>query len=243
MNLDELRQQRIRDTTDIHAEKFPRILTFIDFANVNHWFKDDPYDLDGKPLAGDQKIEIDIEKLKNFLAAFSQDMRFYYGHDPASPGSMAFHRATKHIFGSHRVFTKRIQQVRHDLTSSDSVTNTRMVHADDEGSFIWIPKCNFDVEIAVDAMRLSKAYDTLCLLSSDADFAALIQHLKTKQGKQIILIKGGRIDGSLGRLLDLKVNASQIKSFVAQIKQKPGTRPGSADSQPESTGRAETGSA
>ena len=71
-------------------------------------------------------------------------------------------------------------------------------------------------------MRLINAYDTFCLLSGDADFAALVQHLKAKEGKKVILIKGGRIDGSLGRLLDLKIDASQIKSHIAQIKQKPG---------------------
>ena len=105
-------------------------------------------------------------------------------------------------------------------------------------------KCNFDVEIAVDAMRLSDNYDTICLLSSDADFAALIKHLKAKEAKKIILIKGGRIDGSLGRLLDLKIDASQTKPYIAHIKQKPSHEDRtSADSQPESTGRAETGSA
>jgi len=222
MDLSELKRQHLRDTLGITDVAFPRILTFVDFANVNHWFDDEAYDLDGAPLQEGQSVEIDIKNLKRFLNYFSTDVRFYYGHDPASVGSMAFTRATKHVFGSHRIFTKRIQQIRHDLTADDSVTNTRLVHSDDKGDFVWIPKCNFDVEISVDAMRLINAYDTFCLLSGDADFAALVQHLKAKEGKKVILIKGGRIDGSLGRLLDLKIDASQIKSHIAQIKQKPG---------------------
>lgn len=227
MNLEEFRERNIRDTLGITAEQFPRILTFIDFANVDRWFDDDPYGLDGKPLAVDQRIAIDMEKLRDFLRSFSQDIRFYYGHDSANPGSLAFHTAAKHIFGKSRVFTKRIQQVRHDLTPADSVSNTRVVHSDDQGDFVFIPKCNFDVEITVDALRLVDTYDTICLLSSDADFAALIRHLKSKkQGKRAILTKGGRIDASLGKLLDLKIDASQIKSYIAQIKQKPGIKPG-----------------
>lgn len=236
MGLDGLKEAHIRRTLAISEEKFKKIFTFIDFANLNHWYEDDPYDLEGKPLKEGQKVEVDIDKLKSFLNCFSQNTRFYYGHDPSNEGSMRFLSATRHVFGNH-VFTKRIQKIRHTLTPDDSVTNTRLVHSDDQGSFVWIPKCNFDVEIAVDAMRLSEAYDTICLLSSDADFAALIQHLKSKKSKKVILIKGGRIDGSLGKLLDLKLNASDIKSHIAYIKQKPGTRPGSADSQPESTGR------
>jgi len=39
------------------------------------------------------------------------------------------------------------------------------------------------------------------------------------------------------RILAFIDNASQIKSHVAQIKQKPGVKPGSADSSPESSGR------
>lgn len=222
MDLSELRRRSLRDTLGIAEAAFPRIFTFVDFANVNHWFDDEVYDLEGAPLPEGQSVEIDIKRLKGFLDRFSTDVRFYYGHDPASTGSMAFTRAAKHVFGAHRVFTKRIQQIRHDLSPTDSVTNTRLVHSDDRGDFVWIPKCNFDVEISVDAMRLIRAYDTLCLLSGDADFAALVQHLKAKEGKKVILIKGGRIDGSLGRLLDLKIDASQVKSDIAQIKQKPG---------------------
>jgi hypothetical protein len=236
MDLHEFKVQNIKTTLGISDEQFPRIIAFIDFANVDHWFDDDQYNLDGKPLPVDQRISIDLQKLKDFLDCFCGDARFYYGHYPANGGSLAFIGAAKHIFGKSRVFTKRIQQVRHDLTSSDSVSNTRLVRSDDQGDYVLIPKCNFDVEMSVDAVRLANGYDTICLLSSDADFAALVRYLK-KLGKKIVLIKGGRIDASLGELLDLKINASQVKSHVVQIKQKPGFGPGSADSSPVSTGR------
>ena len=111
----------------------------------------------------------------------------------------------------------------------DSVGNTRIVHSDNRGDFIFLPKCNFDVEMAVDAIRLVDTYDTICLLSSDADFVALIRHLKNRHKKKIILIKGGRIDSSLGKLLDLKIDVSQIKSNIIQIKQKPDIKSGSAN--------------
>jgi uncharacterized LabA/DUF88 family protein len=123
---------------------------------------------------------------------------FYYGLDTARSGSLAFIKAARYIFGSNRVFTKPIQQIRHDLIPSDSITNTRVVHSDNRGSYVFIPKCNFDVEIAVDAMRLVESYETICLFSGDADFAALLRYLKTK-GKKIVLVKGGRITKSLGQ--------------------------------------------
>lgn len=230
MDLRELKIWNVRQRLGILPEQFPRIIAFIDFANVNHWFDEDQYDLDGQALAVDQRIEIDLVKLKDFLDCFADNARFYYGHDSANSGSLAFISAAKHVFGKRRVFTKRIQQVRHNITPVDSVSNTRVIHSDDQGDFVLIPKCNFDVEIAVDAIRLADMYDTICLLSSDADFAALIRYLKGSYKKKVILLKGGRIDSSLGKLLDLKINASQVKSYVVQIKQKPGIKPGSADS-------------
>jgi len=199
MNLEEFKKYNICQQIGISVDKFSRIIAFIDFANVDHWFDDDQYNLDDKALLSSQHISIDLKKLKDFLGCFADDSRFYYGHNPSN---LSFITVAKYIFGKRRVFTKRIQQVRHDLLPADSITNTRIVHSDNEGDFVFIPKCNFDVEIAVDAIRLVDKYDTICLLSSDADFAALIRYLKSKHKKKVILIKG----------------------------EKPGTRPGSADS-------------
>ena len=77
------------------------------------------------------------------------------------------------------------------------------------------------MEIAVDAMRLIDAYDAICLFSGDSDFAALLQYLK-KKGKKVILIKGGRITKALGQRADLKIEAGQIRDYIAHIKRKPG---------------------
>ncbi len=228
MNIEEFRKKHVQKNLGISKKEFSRIFTFIDFANVNHWYDDDPYNLDGKPLLENESITIDLEKLKSFLNLFSEDIRFYYGHDPSNPKSLKFTQAAKYIFGKHRVFTKRVQKIRHDLKSDDSVKNTRIIHSDDQGNFVFIPKCNFDVEISVDAIRLANNYDTVCLLSSDADFAAFLRHLK-RLNKKNILIKGGRIDSSLGKILDLKIDASQIKADIVKIKQEPDIKPGSAD--------------
>lgn len=222
MDLQEFKKHTTCQKIGLSKDEFSRIVAFIDFANVDHWFDDDRYNLDGKVLSPDQRIIIDISKLKDFLYCFSDDVRFYYGHDPANSGSLAFNSAAKHIFGRSRVFTKRIQKIRHNLTPADSVNNTRVIYSDDQGDYVLIPKCNFDVEIAIDALRLVSDYDTICLLSSDADFGALIRHLKNKKNnKKAILIKGGRIDSSLGELIDLKIGASQIKRYICKTKQNP----------------------
>lgn len=221
MDLLGLKEQHLRETLGISRGTFPRILTFVDFGNVNHWFSRDDKDTEGETLAAAERLNIDLQKLAGFLSLFSEDTRFYYGHDPANIGSMAFTTAAKHIFGKSRVFTKPIQKIRHYLDSSEAATNTRKVVTDAAGNYIHIPKCNFDVEISVDAIRLAGTYDTICLLSSDADFVSLLRYVKSK-GKKTILIKGGRISGSLGAIVDLKINAQDIKKYITVKKQKPG---------------------
>lgn len=99
------------------------------------------------------------------------------------------------------------------------------------GRYLQVPKCNFDVEIAVDAIRRMPAYDTLVLLSGDADFVSLIRYLK-KKGKKVILIKAGHITAALRDAVDLVVNAQKVKKSITRVdrevatKQKPGKWPG-----------------
>jgi NYN domain len=221
VELHELGRIQLLKSLGLDPTCFGNTVSFIDFANVNRWFDSDRIDLEGNPLAYGAKVEPDLIKLHAFTHLIGKDARFYYGLDTASSGSLAFIKAAQHVFGSHRVFTKPIQQIRHDLGPTDSIANTRIVHTDRSGNYVFIPKCNFDIEIAVDAMRLIESYDTLCLFSGDADFVALLRYLKGK-GKKIILIKGGRIKRELGMAADIKIEAAQIRSHIAYIKRKPG---------------------
>ena len=83
---------------------------------------------------------------------------------------------------------------------------------------IEIPKSNFDVEISVDAIRTLDRYDTFCLFSGDSDFAYLSRFLKRK-GKNIIVIASGQVFHTLKEVADLYINAQQIKSDIASLKE------------------------
>lgn len=220
MDLPELKKQLIREELGITNE-FGRIITFVDFANVNNWFREDRQSIDDTLLKENQKIVIDLDGLYAFLKLFSDDVRFYYGHDPSSTGSMSFLYKTKSVFGKGRTFTKPIQWVRHHVSDYELETNTRNLFKDGDGVYVRLPKSNFDVEIAVDVMKVIDRCDSICLLSSDADFAYLNTHLKTK-GKKVILIKGGHITHQLRSSVHLRINAQNIKKHITQIMQKPG---------------------
>ncbi len=99
-------------------------------------------------------------------------------------------------------------------------TTTRKINHTAAGEYILIPKCNFDVEISIDSVRLAKNYDTVCLLSGDSDFIALAKYLKSTLNKKFLLIKSGYIKKEFSTLVDLVINAQDIKQYVAIKKQK-----------------------
>jgi len=222
MNIEEFKKQYIKNELKITADH-GRMLSMIDFGNVNYWFEEDRQDADGKLLPEDEKLQIDFATLHEFTRIFSEDIRFYYGSDSNKGASLKYISAIKYTFGKNRVFSKQIQYIRHHLKDSEIESNRRETFTDKDGVFVRIPKCNFDVEICVDSIRKFDEYDTLVLYSSDADFVALTRYLR-KQGKKVILIKGGNITSKLRENVDLIVNAQKIKRYITRVvkKQKPG---------------------
>lgn len=216
MDLTELKKEYVRGELEI-SEEFGKIFSFIDFGNVNNWFENDNQDWDFNLIAENEKIAIDIKKLKNFADLFSDKVRCYYGKDPKNKGSVGFDYALEKVFGKHNFVSKDIQKIKHYI-EDESID---YVQTDEDGKkFVEIRKCNFDVEMSVDAIKKIKQYDTFCLFSGDADFVYLNNFLK-KHGKKVILIKGGYITTKLRKTADLVINAQKIKKHIAQIKQKP----------------------
>jgi uncharacterized LabA/DUF88 family protein len=111
-----------------------------------------------------------------------------------------------------------MQFIKHFIREDELTTRT--INQNIDGKYITIPKCNFDVEISIDSVRLAKDYDSICLLSSDADFMALVQYLKTNLNKKVILIKSGYIKTEFHNIVDLVINAQDIKRYIVVKKQK-----------------------
>jgi uncharacterized LabA/DUF88 family protein len=78
-----------------------------------------------------------------------------------------------------------------------------------------IRKANFDVEIALDAVALLDAYDTLILFSGDSDFNYLIKQLRQKDKKVIVISSRYHISKELiessNRYIDLRVIRNEIE--------------------------------
>ena len=205
MDLQEFKKEFVCRELEI-SESYGKVFSFIDFSNVNRWFEKDEQDWNNKLLIG-ENIVIDLQKLKIFADLFSERTRIYYGEDSHNKRSLSFTYVTRKIFGKRDVLTKDIQKIKHYVT--------------DENKYVEIRKCNFDVEISVDATRMIEHFDTFCIFSGDADFVYLNNYLR-KKGKKIIIIKGGYITTKLRESADWVINAQNIKKYITKIiKQKP----------------------
>jgi len=214
MDLDEFKLHNL----GMEKNKFGRIYSFVDFGNVNYWYERDERDGGDDVLREGEKLVVGVEKLCDFAKLFSAHSRFYFGMDTENKKSIYIIKKARSCFD--RTITKPIQRIKHYLTKKDCFGNTRAVNQDHGGQFVYIPKCNFDVEIAVDVFRLIDEFDTLCLFSGDADFAYLLEFLKRKN-KQIILFSAGYVSHDLRERASLNVNAQKIKKYITFVKQKP----------------------
>jgi len=193
-----------------------RIVTFVDFGNVNYWFDKDERDWNDDKLPVGHKLIVDIKKLSEFTGRFSTEKRFYYGWNPRKKSN--WHLSIKAEKYGFIKITKPMQFVRIQLDDSALSRDDREVKKDRNGNYVEIPKSNFDVEISVDAVRIMKKYDTLCLFSGDSDFAYLSRFLK-RNGKKIIVIAAGQVFHTLKEVADHYVNAQDIKADITVVKE------------------------
>ncbi|MBU4284840.1 NYN domain-containing protein [Patescibacteria group bacterium] len=214
MDLQEFKLENLK----IDKNKFGKIYSFVDFGNVNYWYERDERDGDDNILPQDKKLVVDIEKLASFINLFSEHKRFYFGLDPKNPKSIKIISKARQYF--NKTVTKPIQRIKHYLDSLEEKNTTRYISQDNKGRYIYIPKCNFDTEICIDAIRFLNDYDTFCLFSSDADFAYLLNFLRRK-GKKVILFSAGYITHYLKERADLNINAQRVKKSITFIKTKP----------------------
>ncbi|MFA4999822.1 MAG: NYN domain-containing protein [Patescibacteria group bacterium] len=215
MDLPELKKQFVCGELEITSEH-GRIFSFIDFSNVNKWFENDDQDWNNKLIADDEKIMIDLQKLKTFVNLFSERARVYYGEDHKSTGSLSFTYVLRKIFGKRNVVTKDLQKIKHYIKLNEAEILKYVLTDGDGQNYVEIRKCNFDVEISVDAIKMLDHYDTFCIFSGDADFVYLNNFLR-KKGKKVIIIKGGYITTKLRESANLVVNAQNIKKYIAKI--------------------------
>ncbi len=57
-------------------------------------------------------------------------------------------------------------------------------------------KANWDIDLAMDAVRLANKLDTIIIVSGDGDFVSLIQYLRQTHGTQVEVVSFGKSSSS-----------------------------------------------
>jgi uncharacterized LabA/DUF88 family protein len=205
MNLDEFKAGYFLFDPKDHG----RIYAFVDFANVRPWAKE----FWPKENQTQLKVEIDIAKLYDICSwVKAKKCFFYYGHFPDSTKSNGEHR--QHMRSMLRI--ENAQESGFEVRSKE----VKMIpDFDEDGKFTGrIPKCNFDVEIAMDMIRKVEKHDTVLLFSGDSDFAGLLRYLK-HQGKKVVVVSARKpMSRELKEVADTFIAAEGLRAFLANAK-------------------------
>jgi uncharacterized LabA/DUF88 family protein len=78
-------------------------------------------------------------------------------------------------------------------------------------------KCNFDVEITLDALATIDEYDAFVLVSGDGDFAPLIRYLNSKGRHTVVVSFPDRVSHKLRDAAHEFVSLEGIRSHVERI--------------------------
>jgi uncharacterized LabA/DUF88 family protein len=142
-------------------------IVFIDWANVHGWEKS-------------LKRELDPAKIFEYLKAYEkiEDIRLYFGTDTHQK-SVDFLASAEKM--GYNVITKPVKYI---------------FVAEVEGQKIYRRKCDFDMEICIDAHQaLKDNFESYIFFTGDGDFEPLYKLLRVL-GKQVIVVY---MYGHLGR--------------------------------------------
>ena len=143
--------------------------------------------------------KLDYQKLKNYLKNQAKlfGLFYYSGKLGTLEKQIKFIQRLEKL--EYKVIAKEVKSIK--------INKKQILH-----------KGNLDVELSLDAFRLSSKYDTLLLFSGDSDFAYLIDLLKAKGKKIIVFSTRGHVSKELlerAKYVDLR----KLKNFI-EFKQK-----------------------
>ena len=181
------------------------IIAYLDLTNMFHW---------QDVLGWKFRIEDLIGQLFNFPNI--KAVKVYYGlNERDKKNSEAFHNRIKKTGAILR--TKPMKFIRKDINEAlffqrrtitlfDGPVKSKIYELIDElkksGIIIEEPKCNFDVEIAMDAIDDAEKITAIMIFSGDSDLLEPLERLKVKGKKIGIVGVRGMVAGELHNIKD-----------------------------------------
>lgn len=158
--------------------------------------------------------KIDYQKLITYYKnKYSITQSIYYDGYPTY--SLEKHR-TPNLTDKEFKFKKRKVNAKFNLISSFgwSIIKKPVTFVTVLSTLRIKPKCNFDVEIAIDALDHINNYDVFILGSGDGDFTPLIEYLKSKGKTVIVLSWRDRLSSILRESTPNIVTIGQLRNEI-----------------------------
>ncbi|MCK5247761.1 NYN domain-containing protein [Candidatus Bipolaricaulota bacterium] len=152
----------------------PRAAIFIDAANYFFALKDEGWRIDYERFLGHFKATCDVRQA--FYYEGVPSIRVFFDSNPT---------ASHEDFNMKKARVKKYHKRLKDI--GFTVRSKPVGRLYDRSAGKPVHKCNFDVEITVDALDCIDDYDVCILGSGDGDFDKLVRHLKGKF-KQVTVV-------------------------------------------------------
>lgn len=173
-----------------NLERETALIAYLDLTNMFHW---------QKILKWNFRVEDVVSELYKIKSI--KEVKIYYGLNERDKNtSHAFHRRIRKSGAVLK--TKPVKFIRKSIDEAllfkkstrslfNETINEKMRPLIEElqkfGTFVEEPKCNFDVEIAMDIMDDVEKVSGIVLFSGDSDLAGPLERIKLK-GKKIYIV-------------------------------------------------------
>ena len=163
-----------------------------------------------------KKWRIDWEKFKAyFKRSYILDEIYYYEGIPSKGFYFDTHpNPSIDDFNDAKKIKKKYLQSLKKIGFKVRSKPIGRVYDNTEGKFKH--KCNFDVELTIDALDSIDKFEAFLLCSGDGDFTKLIKYLKGKWKKTIVIAPSDRLSHDLEKAANKVIYLENIKEDIEQ---------------------------
>ncbi|MCK4818566.1 NYN domain-containing protein [bacterium] len=180
-----------------------RTLVAVDASNLHYALKHEGW-------------QISYERFVEYFRASYDVVGFYYYEGTPSKSYIL----KKLNVNSNSEVKKRISAKKEffgSLRKSGLLIRTKPVTVVyDSTKGIYKAKCNFDVEITIDAIDRIQDYDAFILLSGDGDFMKLLKYVKGKYKKTIVISAKGYSSEQLRACANQTIFIHELKGKIEE---------------------------
>jgi len=182
--------------------KKPKAHVFVDASNIHYYLIKKGW-------------RVDWRKFKLFCENRYESLRVFYCEGVPSK-SQYFDLHPSHSLVDFIDAKKRKLDYFQFLKSiSYKVRNKPVSRVYDDTAGKFRHKCNFDVELTIDALDSMAEYGVLVLFSGDGDFVKLVKYIKGRNKKSVVIAPADRLSNNLERAANQVIYLEDIKRDVS----------------------------